>query len=469
LAGISCLFDASSIVFAVMTPLHEHYPVLWSRSHLLTTYAVLATVLFGILGYCWSILEKNHWKLLVAKGPSSSQEQSEQDYARNNESHQFDETALELLEEEEYNEGFSIMSPDAAHTRRIQRQNLHHQPLVQQLLTLDFAVVLTFAAVQMLRCNFYIETVNELLVDVARPNVQSAVQYAQIFSFVLPLGVLFVPLIDGTVKVLGVVNTLHTTNAFGVAFGVLLLIPSLTAQAINFLVFTGFRAFLYATLNTYIALTFGVTTMGRVIGSAFTTAAVVSLLQYPAATLAEDFYDGDFTVVNILFLLAGILLPGGLACYYDRVLQQAFRQEQYNEDESIDDKEKDPILSTKTVSSSKGTKNASRHNKQLRVVGTTSLLLLITHLCATPCSSAWQLSTTTSASRRQWISQAMEVVPLIVGSPLYANASISEVTTGDRNTDILRGDPKFMPATSDRPQISLPTAPAENQPFVQGM
>ena len=66
-------------------------------------------------------------------------------------------------------------------------------------------------------------------------------------------------------------------------FGTLLLVPNLKVQAVNFGIFTGFRAFIYATLNTLIALTFGVATMGRMMGCVFTTAAVVSLLQYPLA------------------------------------------------------------------------------------------------------------------------------------------------------------------------------------------
>ena len=303
LAAISCLFDANSIVFAVLTPLNAAHPVTLSRSNLLTGYAVLAALLYGSLAYCWSILEKYHWKLVVA---------TESDAAQNDTL-----TAVEvvsLLDEQGENTNESM----DAHARRIQVHGFHNKTLQQQLCTLDFLVVLVFASVQMLRSNFYIETVNELLLNV---DPTAAVKYTHIFSFVLPLGVLFVPLIDGTVKKIGVVNTLHFTNIMGTVFGIFLLIPTLWAQTLNFIIFTGFRAFLYATLNTFIALTFGVSTMGRVIGAAFTTAAIVTLIQYPAATLAEDDYGGDFTVVNTMFLLAGMIIPGGLAWYYDRVVR----------------------------------------------------------------------------------------------------------------------------------------------------
>jgi hypothetical protein len=72
----------------------------------------------------------------------------------------------------------------------------------------------------------------------------------------LPVGIIFVPLIEVTVRRFGIVQTLHFTNALGIVFGSLLLVPSLYVQAFNFLIFTCFRAYLYATLNTFIALTF---------------------------------------------------------------------------------------------------------------------------------------------------------------------------------------------------------------------
>lgn len=304
LAAVSCLFDASSVVFAVFAPLNHAYPTTLSRRNLFAAYAVLAAVVFGVLASCWAMLERYDWKVVVEKEASD-----DNNYGATSNSGG-DDTAS------------SVASDNTTidfHARRIQALRLHDWSLGQQLKTLDFAVVLTFASVHMLRCNFYIETVNEMLLAVAAPNNEAtAVRYAQIFSFVLPLGVLFVPLIDGTVRAVGVVNTLHLTNGIGIVFGTLLLVPNLAVQGINFVVFTGFRAYLYATLNTYIAVTFGVSTMGRIIGCAFTTAAVVTLLQYPAATLAEDVFDGDFLVTNIIFLAVGAVVPVSLAMYYDR-------------------------------------------------------------------------------------------------------------------------------------------------------
>ena len=52
----------------------------------------------------------------------------------------------------------------------------------------------------------------------------------------------------------------------GILYGSLLLIKSLTIQIIVFFLFTMFRAFLYATMSTFIAQTFGLKTLGRMTG-----------------------------------------------------------------------------------------------------------------------------------------------------------------------------------------------------------
>ena len=50
-------------------------------------------------------------------------------------------------------------------------------------------------------------------------------------------------------------------------------------QAVNFLAFAGFRAFLYGVVSAYIAQTFGLRTLGRVTGCVFTCGALVNLAQ----------------------------------------------------------------------------------------------------------------------------------------------------------------------------------------------
>ena len=311
LAAISCLFDASSIVFAVFAQLNAKDEVVFSRRNMFTVYSLIAAVVFSILALCWVALEKREWKLVAQAETLEHAKQSAtslDDY--------------EEIDDDEDDEGKPAKqqtrkNPGAAHARRVQDLDMHDWRLTAQLQTFEFVVALSFAAVHMLRCNFYIQSVNEILLSYGDYDAF----YANVFSFVLPLGVVFVPIIEGTITRVGVVNTLHFSNGLGVLFGILLLVPSLHVQAVNFVVFTGFRAFLYATLNTFTAATFGVSTMGRMIGFTFTTASLVTLLQYPAATWALDKHGGDFSVVNSI-LLAVCVLPIPTASMYSRMINK---------------------------------------------------------------------------------------------------------------------------------------------------
>jgi hypothetical protein len=76
-------------------------------------------------------------------------------------------------------------------------------------------------------------------------------------------------------------------------------------QVATFLVFAGFRAFLYGVMGAYIGDTFGPLTLGRITGCVFTTGSLVNLLQAPIID-STNFYFGGNTDV----LAAGMALLG---------------------------------------------------------------------------------------------------------------------------------------------------------------
>ena len=290
LAAISCLFDASSIVFALFYQLNTYNGILFSRKHLFGALIAIGVLVYGSLVYSWWQLEQRNWTAVIEE----EGEVKEQTITTNDNDQQ--------------------QAERERHMERIQRLGIHDWPLQRQLCTFEFLLVVLFAGVHMLRCNFYLETVNELLVSYGDDDAF----YASVFSFVLPAGIVFVPAIEATVRRCGVVGTLHVANGLGVLFGLLLFVPSLPMQAINFGIFACFRAFLYATLNTFIAFSFGVRTMGRMIGSTFTAAAVFTLLQYPAAAIAER--ADNFAPINLIMLVA-CMVPIGLSMGYESVLK----------------------------------------------------------------------------------------------------------------------------------------------------
>jgi MFS family permease len=281
LAAGSCLFDASSIVFFIFHRIDLSDFAMFTRQSLFIILACVAVANYGALGWCWMMLERRNWKQVLDMERSKD------------------------LELESDHEEFQPTSDP--HGERVQRLAMHHRSVQKQLFTFDFLLALSFASVHMVRSNFFIMTVDTFLFFLGDTDAV----YANLFSLILPGGVFMVPFIEATVTRMGILNTLHFTNFLGVIFGVLLLVPSLSVQIFTFVVFTCFRAYLYASLNTFIAQTFGVHTMGRIFGFVFTNAAILSLSQYPAAVLAK----GHFTVVYA-FSLGISIVPICLAIVY---------------------------------------------------------------------------------------------------------------------------------------------------------
>jgi MFS family permease len=292
LAMISCLFDCSSIIFSIGKALQDKLG--WSRRDMLVLYTAWGFAVYIPLIMCWIVLERKNWQQVLEAEDEAEEErlfQQRLDDGNDDKS---------LPEEPNADPRF------LAHVKRIQKMDIFGQ-----LRTRDFAFTMFFVATHMLQCNYYVMTVDAYLLSLGDTDSK----YATIFSWALPCGIFFVPCIERTVTYLGIVNTLHTTNIFALVFGMGLFVPALPFQVGNFFIFTCFRAYLYATINTLIATTFGVATMGRIIGVVFSTAAVVGLVQYPMAVVSEVTFDGDYMPINFVLLVVATLPAILTVCY----------------------------------------------------------------------------------------------------------------------------------------------------------
>ena len=315
LASISCLFDGSSIIFYIFYKLNENYG--YSRKQSFEVWAIIAAIVYTCLVGCWIHLERIDWKHAIKQEEENEEiaieiEES-QELVLNSEYDEIGGNNIQVVgdKSDADDEEDNLPHHHDPHFYRVYQLGLHSLGVAQQLKTWEYGLAVLFASCQMLRCNFYIMTVDDFLLGYGDDDQT----YAKLFSWVLPCGIIFVPIIESTVTKLGVIKTLHATNGIGLLFGLLLFVPSLVVQAINFCLFTGFRAFLYATLNTFIAVTFGVTTMGRIIGFVFTTAAVVSLIQYPLSVWTN--FLGDFIPANII-LVSLCCLPIITTIWYEK-------------------------------------------------------------------------------------------------------------------------------------------------------
>ena len=77
---------------------------------------------------------------------------------------------------------------------------------------------------------------------------------------------------------------------------------------VTFLVFAGFRAFLYGVMGAYIGDIFGPATLGRVTGCVFTTGSLIQILQAPIIDAMNRYGSGDTGVLAMGILAVGFMM-----------------------------------------------------------------------------------------------------------------------------------------------------------------
>ena len=394
-ASISCLFDGSSILFFVFRQLQEQYGGSGrsiTRKELFLVWSVVALGMYTVLIVCWIHLERMDWKRIIEHEQDLEQEHTTlpaispitttlaplpavpflssddkesakfTNYGTVHKGEKEDDVEAEITTANSSVSSLATAQQNNTYSNWIHERGVHNWSIWKQLQTWDYTLVVVFTSCQMIRCNFFIMTVDNYLqtifasgatrstgaaaaaaTDLDTLDYDSihettlddgvndddntiAITFANYFSWILPMGIIFVPLIEYTVSKYGVLTNLHITNAFGIIFGGLVVLLSTNNTnavvvagfeqqlpekeilvVVTFGIFTCFRAYLYAILNTYIAVTFGVATMGRMIGFVFTIAAMVTLFQYPLSVWTQTSQFGNFTPANHILLYLAVI------------------------------------------------------------------------------------------------------------------------------------------------------------------
>lgn len=317
LAAISCLFDGSSVVFLVLYSIKESFDL--TRQQLLIALAVVAGTLYVALVALWHVNEHalsddEDESEMESIGSSRELESLLVPQAPESEHYPSNDVAAPLVITAASIGALPYGSREASEQQRalVLQQRVYDEfelvdvAMGKQMATFEFVYIVVFAAVQVLRATIYIGTTNKLLENYG--DRQHEFLYTKVFSFVLPMGFLFVPAIDHIVEKKGLVLSLLFTNVLGVAYNLLAFVPSLHIQCLTFFVFAGYRAFLYAVMSAFTAKTFGLKNMGSLMGIIFSIGSVVSLAEYPAVYVSNAYFDGDLTVLYGVSLLLCLLL-----------------------------------------------------------------------------------------------------------------------------------------------------------------
>ncbi|CAI5716736.1 unnamed protein product [Peronospora destructor] len=299
LAAISCLFDSSSVVFLVLYAAHERFG--WSRRELFLGLASMAAAIYLLLIFLWGLNEKTlrpKRRLDVNANQVILSTPQQEQLLVNGKANDTMYGSVEVEPNMQISSMPTIGDDTAFHLVDI--------AIHKQMRSFEFMYIVGYAAVQVLRANIYIGTANKLLENYG--DHEHGYLYTKVFSFVLPIGFLFVPSINNLVETRGLLKALLFTNVLGVLYNVLELIPSLPVQCLAFFIFTAFRAFLYAIISAFTAKTFGLKNMGSLMGIIFSIGSVISLAEYPAVYVSNSLFGGDLTVLNLVSLLSCVLM-----------------------------------------------------------------------------------------------------------------------------------------------------------------
>lgn len=247
---------------------------------------------------------------------------------------------------------------------------IHSRRWISNISTNVFFFISVYASIQVLRVNSYFGTILQILE--ALGDKECNYFYTQLFTALLPLGFLCLPLIEYSFKSYGFLGSFHILNGLSIAYNVIVLIPILPLQVLTFILFIICRALLYSLIGTYIAHMFGPLNSGKMYGLLSWIGVGLNSLQYPLYIMATKFYPGyrGLEYLNIFYLFLCIpliwlvisLLKKILLLYSDGDIKEQ-KIEVYEEVVDENDVEKSPVTSNINKIQSQEYRNGEVYNQ----------------------------------------------------------------------------------------------------------
>lgn len=341
----SCLFDTSSVMFFLFYLINLHLG--YSFKQIFVAYFVLAVFVFAGLIYCWYLVEpvltEKKRKLqveqeqhMIARTPTPTSSPIINTFSgehRNSGTPERKgyEAIINSVDRAGNTKGRSLSAGDEASEveaggaqparyantassrstsypgivvageRVSSVEDMHSIPWYEQLRSPQFMAITFYAGLHLLRASSYMGNMENFLNSLG--DEKTGHVYTSIFSVVVPLGFLVIPLVDYVMFNNTFTSSLNIVTQLGVVFGLITCINMLQAQVVGFFVFCVFRALLYSIIGTFVAHTFGPLNGGRTNGVLWLLASFLNFLLYPLSSFVLENCGGDWTLLNVLLLL----------------------------------------------------------------------------------------------------------------------------------------------------------------------
>lgn len=189
---------------------------------------------------------------------------------------------------------------------------MHNRPLVEQLRSPWFYLMVPLAAVLMLRINYFVATVyaqEKFLLD---GDTDLASHFNSIFDIALPLGgVVAIPIIGLILDHTTSLTALLILFSVSIVVSILGMIHSYTANMIGMFLLVIYRPFYYTLVSDYTRKVFGFRNFGIVYGLLTFVCGATTVFQTYLDFLTQKKFNGNSNPVNLILLV--LTLISGLA------------------------------------------------------------------------------------------------------------------------------------------------------------
>ncbi|GAM21631.1 hypothetical protein SAMD00019534_048060 [Acytostelium subglobosum LB1] len=174
-----------------------------------------------------------------------------------------------------------------------------NKPLLKQLITWEFYLIVIYMSVISLHNTFYLGTINQLF----------DAKYVNIFNWAWEGGFIFVPLYSMLMYKCSLALNAAFVNAIGIVFGILCCIPNSTVNVIGFFFLSFQNVYLWGFHFVYLAQIFTYANFGTLLGIASVTVALFGLFEYLLVYLSLNgvsflYINGFLTILRVtLFIL----------------------------------------------------------------------------------------------------------------------------------------------------------------------
>lgn len=192
---------------------------------------------------------------------------------------------------------------------------LHGYSASLQISTPWFYLMCIFAAVQMLKMNYFVATIASQYLYLFH-STEKAEFITKVFDVALPLGgLLSVPFVGLFVDSVHTVTVLGALVGLSLVIGICGLFGVQSLALINVLMFVVYRPFFYTSVSDYCAKVFGFDTFGTVYGLIISISGLCNLFQSNLDNLTHSTFKMNPIPVNI-FLIAATFVFGVIIIVY---------------------------------------------------------------------------------------------------------------------------------------------------------